>query len=187
MSDTTFGPADDYAERMLERRKASQELVHALFKDNPMEGKTPEEMHAINTRGLALQDGLRGAMMVGLSFNVDPVGCFNAALEALITVFSSMEQTDQTRETVGYLLTIARGVKEAHEGPLSILRGELYLKAVVDTRKEISKTVREHLGLPMKGEVKGGTHIETKMVGEDNTVIDAAHLFRRNDGGETVH
>lgn len=188
MTDTTeYKPADNYEELMRERHKTSREIVKALSTDNPLAGLTPAQMHEVNARGRPIQDGLRGAMYVALSRGGDPALSFASALESLLTVFSSMEQTDQTRETIGYLLAIAQAASQSAEGPFGILNGELYLSAMVDTSKEISKTVRAHLGLPETGEIKPDTLIKVMRGSEENKIIDAAHLFRAKGEATTVH
>lgn len=185
---TTYGPADDFKEQMMARHDASRKVVNAILETNPLEGKSEAEMHEINARCRHLQDGLRGAIFSGLSEGINPVAAFRAAAEALVTVFSAVEQTDETRESIGYLLTIVQGLGAGPEGIMGIMQGELYLAAVVDVRKDVSEDVRRKFGMPMTGKVEAQTVIKEHIKGQADggNVIDASGLFRKA-GGETVH
>jgi len=193
MTDTTddreYGPDENYADKMLERREASMNVCKALAENSPLEKFTPAQMHEANNKGRILQDGLRGALMVSMSKGGDPILCFYAALEALITVFSTMEQTTENQEAVAYLMAIANGVRISPEGPLSILNGELYLAAVVDTKVDVPKDVRARFGLPEEGEIKPGGVIKPFFPGQKDggNVIDASELFRSAGKPTTVH
>lgn len=166
---------------MSARYKASRELVNELVKNNPLEDRSPEDMAAINERCIGLQDGLRGAMMVAMHFGGDPIIAFNAALEALITALSTIEQTDQTREMIGYLLCLAGGVKGLEHGPLAIAQGELTVSAIFNKEKEITKAVRDSYGLG-DGPIELGVNVIKEPKGN---VIDASDLFRK--AGESIH
>lgn len=184
---TTYGPADDFKEQMQARHDASRKVVNAILETNPLEGRSEAEMHEINTRCRHIQDGLRGAIFSGLSEGVNPVAALRAAAEALATVFSTVEQTDQTRESLGYLLTIVQGLGDGPEGIMGIMQGELYLAAVVDVRKDVPEDVRRKFGMPMTGKVEAQTVIWEHIKGQADggNVIDASDLFRK--AGESVH
>jgi hypothetical protein len=189
IEDTTYGPAEDFAEQRRARHIASREVVMELMKTSPLEGLSAKEMHEVNARGRVLQDGLRGSVMVGLASNENPAACFNAALEALITVFATMEQTPQTRESIGYLLAIAQGVQIAPDGIMSVANGELYLSAVIDPEEEVSDETRDRLGIPRGSKIKPGGTMRTFTPGRANgeNVIDAAELFAKGRTPDTVH
>lgn len=172
----------DYGKVIREREAVAQKLILELSKDNPLIGKGPEEMLAINARNLHYQDALRQGMVAGMITGGNLIAGFNGAMTGLLMALASVPDSEQARESIGYILGLSEAVKSIDDGPIAILNGELNVECMLRPGDTPSEEMRKHFNLPEGPITEGGASINVKREGN---VIDAADLFTK--GGRTVH